>query len=302
MDLGLAGKVAIVTGASKGIGLAITRVLVDEGVTVVAGARDASAELDALSRTGTVTFITTDLSEPDGAAHLVDAAAGLGRLDILVNNVGAVTPRLDGFAAVTDEQWASSYTLNVMAAVRTTRAALPMMLARGRGVIVSTCSVNATLADPSVIDYSASKAALRSFCKSLSKELGPAGIRVNTVSPGPVSTDLWLGAQGVAAAIAARQGDRPDGGRSCRGARLGNRPVHPPGRGRQARRLPRERRRGQHHRHRRHDRRRSHPDHLRGLERAQWGRQPMTSPSMSCFWTIGRSCSTTGQARWSRTR
>lgn len=209
MDLGLAGKVAIVTGASKGIGLAITRVLVDEGVTVVAGARDASAELDALSRTGTVTFITTDLSEPDGAAHLVDAAAGLGRLDILVNNVGAVTPRLDGFAAVTDEQWASSYTLNVMAAVRTTRAALPMMLARGRGVIVSTCSVNATLADPSVIDYSASKAALRSFCKSLSKELGPAGIRVNTVSPGPVSTDLWLGAQGVAAAIAARQGIDP---------------------------------------------------------------------------------------------
>ena len=97
MDLGLAGRVAIVTGASKGIGLAITRVLADEGVTVVAGARDASAELDALTRSGKVTYVAADLSEPDGAAHLVDAAAGRGRLDILVNNVGAVAPRLDGF-------------------------------------------------------------------------------------------------------------------------------------------------------------------------------------------------------------
>ena len=209
MDLGLAGKVAIVTGASKGIGLAITRVLVDEGVAVVAGARDASAELDALSRSGSVTFVAADLGDPDGAAHVVDAAAGLGRLDILVNNVGAVSPRLDGFLAVTDEQWTASYTLNLMAAVRTTRAALPLMLARGRGAIVSTSSVNATLADPSVIDYSAAKAALRSFCKSLSKELGPQGIRVNTVSPGPVSTDLWLGNDGVAAAVAARQGSDP---------------------------------------------------------------------------------------------
>ncbi|WP_330473172.1 oxidoreductase [Terrabacter sp. C0L_2] len=209
MDLGLAGKVAIVTGASKGIGLAITRVLVDEGASVVAGARDASAELDALSRSGSVTFVAADLGDPDGAAHVVDAAAGLGRLDILVNNVGAVSPRLDGFLAVTDEQWTASYTLNLMAAVRTTRAALPLMLARGRGAIVSTCSVNATLADPSVIDYSAAKAALRSFSKSLSKELGPQGIRVNTVSPGPVSTDLWLGSDGVAAAVAARQGSDP---------------------------------------------------------------------------------------------
>ena len=209
MDLALAGKVAIVTGASKGIGLAITRVLADEGVAVVAGARDASPELDGLSRSGRVTYVAVDLSDPDSAAHLVDAAAGLGRLDILVNNVGAVSPRLDGFLAVTDEQWATSYTLNLMAAVRTTRAALPLMLARGRGVIVSTSSVNATLADPSVIDYSAAKAALRSFCKSLSKELGPQGIRVNTVSPGPVSTDLWLGSDGVAAAVAARQGTDP---------------------------------------------------------------------------------------------
>ena len=209
MDLGLAGQVAIVTGASKGIGLAITTVLADEGVTVVAGAREASQELDALARSGTVFYVTADLSNPDGVAHLIDAAAGHGRLDILVNNVGAVTPRLDGFMAVTDAQWTTSYTLNLMAAVRTTRAALPMMLARGRGAIVCTSSVNAILADPSVIDYSAAKAALRSFCKSLSKELGPHGIRVNSVSPGPVATDLWLGTDGVAATVASRQGADP---------------------------------------------------------------------------------------------
>jgi len=209
MDLRLSGRVAIVTGASKGIGLAITKALVSEGVAVVAGARDPSAELDGLAASGAVKYVRVDLSEPDGPAHLVDAAAGSGRLDILINNVGAATPRLDGFTAVTDEQWSTSYTLNLMAAVRTTRAALPMMLAQGAGSIVSTCSVNASLPDPAVMDYSAAKAALRSFCKSLSKELGPSGIRVNTVSPGPVSTDLWLGADGVAARVAASQGRDP---------------------------------------------------------------------------------------------
>lgn len=209
MDLGLSGQVAIVTGASKGIGLAITKALAREGVAVVAGAREPSPELDSLNESDAVDYVRVDLSQPDGAAHLIDAAAGRGRLDILVNNVGAVTPRLDGFMAVTDEQWLASYTLNLMAAVRTTRAALPMMLAQGRGAIVSTCSVNAFLPDPGVIDYSAAKAALRSFSKSLSKELGSSGIRVNTVSPGPVSTGLWLGTDGVAATVAARQGTNP---------------------------------------------------------------------------------------------
>ena len=104
---------------------------------------------------------------------------------MLVNNVGAVTPRLDGFLTVTDEQWIDSLKLEFMAAVRTTRAALPQMLEAGQGAIVNTCSVNAFLPDPAVIDYSAAKAALANFSKALSKEVGPRGIRVNTVSPGP---------------------------------------------------------------------------------------------------------------------
>jgi len=83
------------------------------------------------------------------------------------------------------------------------------MLAAGRGAIVSTCSVNARLPDPGVMDYSASKAALASFSKALSKEVGPRGVRVNTVSPGPVATDLWLGAGGVAATVGAATGADP---------------------------------------------------------------------------------------------
>jgi short-subunit dehydrogenase len=84
-----------------------------------------------------------------------------------------------------------------MAAVRATRGVLPAMLAAGKGAIVSVCSVNSVLSDPAVMDYSAAKAALASFSKALSKEVGAKGIRVNTVSPGPVATDLWLGERAV---------------------------------------------------------------------------------------------------------
>jgi NAD(P)-dependent dehydrogenase (short-subunit alcohol dehydrogenase family) len=97
-----------------------------------------------------------------------------------------------------------------MAAVRVTRAALPVMLATGQGVIVNMCSVNARLPDPGVMDYSAAKAGLASFSKALSKEVGPHGIRINTVSPGPVATDLWLGKGGVAATVSAATGARPE--------------------------------------------------------------------------------------------
>jgi NAD(P)-dependent dehydrogenase (short-subunit alcohol dehydrogenase family) len=128
---------------------------------------------------------------------------------VLVNNVGAASTRTDGFLAVTDEQWLFSLTMNLMAAVRTTRAALVPMVAAGKGSIVTTSSVNAFLPDPAVIDYGAAKAALTNFCKALSKEFGPHGIRVNTISPGPVATDLWLGASGVAETVARATGADP---------------------------------------------------------------------------------------------
>jgi NAD(P)-dependent dehydrogenase (short-subunit alcohol dehydrogenase family) len=210
MDLGLDGQVAVVTGASKGIGLAITRALVDEGVHVVAGARETSEQLDELAGQGSVDAVLVDLGTPTGPADLVAAALDRGGVDILVNNVGVVSPRLSGFLMVTDDQWMQSINLNLMAAVRASRAALPAMLAAGRGAIVTTSSVNSFLPDPGVIDYSAAKAALSNFCKALSKEVGPSGVRVNTVSPGPVATDLWLGDHGVAATVGRASGRNPD--------------------------------------------------------------------------------------------
>ncbi len=207
MDLGLAGRTAIVTGASKGIGLAITGALAGAGVSVLAGAQASSPELAALADGGQVRFVPVDLSGDDGPARLV-AEAG-DRIDILVNNVGSAPARPGGFLSITDADWAATISLNLMAAVRTTRGALPAMLAAGSGSIVMTSSVNASLPDPAVLDYSAAKAALAGFAKALSKEVGPHGVRVNTVSPGPVATDLWLGGDGVAATVSKATGADP---------------------------------------------------------------------------------------------
>jgi NAD(P)-dependent dehydrogenase (short-subunit alcohol dehydrogenase family) len=207
MDLGLTGRTAVVTGASRGIGLAITRGLAANGVHVVAGSQKSSPELDELARDEKVQVLEVDLAEPDGPGRLV-ALAG-DRVDILVNNVGTAPARTGGFLDITDEDWQKTITLDLMAAVRATRGVLPAMLTAGRGAIVTICSVNASLPDPAVLDYSAAKAALAAFCKALSKEVGPRGIRVNTVSPGPVATDLWLGDQGVAQTVSHATGLQP---------------------------------------------------------------------------------------------
>jgi NAD(P)-dependent dehydrogenase (short-subunit alcohol dehydrogenase family) len=211
MDLHLGGKLALVTGGSKGIGLAVVRALAEEGAQVVAGARQPSDELSQLAKHYPVHFVPVDLGTADGPAHLVaEAVSNLGSLDILVNNVGAAHTRVNGFLSVTDQDWTESLTITFLAAVRTTRAALSHLLDRKGSTIVTICSVNSFLPDPAVIDYSAAKAALANFCKSLSKEVGPKGIRVNTVSPGPVATDLWLGKDGVAATIAKAGGEEAE--------------------------------------------------------------------------------------------
>jgi NAD(P)-dependent dehydrogenase (short-subunit alcohol dehydrogenase family) len=210
MDINLTDKVAIVTGASRGIGLATSQALASEGVHVIAGARHNSPELQALEAAGSATFIEADLSTPQGPRSLVAAAAERGGLDILVNNAGSVTPRFDGLLSVTDEDWMDALSLNFLSAVRVTREAIPQMLARGGGAIVMIGSVNATLPEWNIVDYSATKAALANFAKSVSKEFGPKGIRVNTISPGPVATDLWLADHGIAAQFAAASGVTPD--------------------------------------------------------------------------------------------
>jgi NAD(P)-dependent dehydrogenase (short-subunit alcohol dehydrogenase family) len=207
MDLGLSGSVAVVTGASKGIGLAVVRTLAAEGATVVAGARtiDTLAELDG------VTAVEVDLAQPGGPERLVGQAVDAhGRIDVLVNNVGAVRPRLDGFLATSDADFEATMQINFFAALRATRAAVSAMLPAGAGTIVNVASVNAFFhPDGLVIDYGAAKAALLNVSKALSQELGPKGIRINSVSPGPVETDLWLGDRGVAATVGDAVGVAP---------------------------------------------------------------------------------------------
>jgi NAD(P)-dependent dehydrogenase (short-subunit alcohol dehydrogenase family) len=204
MDLELTDKVAVVTGASKGIGLAVVQALRDEGARVVAGARSTES-LEGLER---VTPLAADLAKPDGPARLVEKAIGEhGRVDVLVNNVGAVRLRLDGFLGTSDEEFEWAMQMNFFTALRATRAALGPMLEQGGGTVVNVASVNAFFQpDAGTIDYGAAKAALVNLTKSLSQEFGPQGIRVNAVSPGPVSTELWLGDHGVAETVAAASG------------------------------------------------------------------------------------------------
>ncbi|MFC8429477.1 SDR family NAD(P)-dependent oxidoreductase [Streptomyces sp. NPDC057253] len=207
-DAGVAGRTVVVTGAGRGIGLAVVEAFLAAGARVVAGSRERTEALDEHVKQGArLTVVEVDLATPDGPAALVaEAVAVHGGVDVLVNNVGAVRPRVDGFLSVTDEDWDWTFTVNFMAAVRATRAALPHLLATGEGRIVTVSSVNARLPDPLVIDYSAAKAALTNFCKALSKEVGPHGVRVNTIGPGPVETALWQGAGGVAATVGQAQG------------------------------------------------------------------------------------------------
>jgi NAD(P)-dependent dehydrogenase (short-subunit alcohol dehydrogenase family) len=204
MELNLEGKVVVVTGASRGIGFAITKAFAAEGARVIAGARSTDP-LEPLSKEYDVVPVAVDLATAEGAGRLVEAAAAFGQIDVLINNVGSVAARLGGIAAVTDEEWLATLNNNLLSAIRTTRAALPGLVAT-KGAIVNIGSVNSILPDPSVVDYAASKAALASYAKSLSKEVGPLGVRVNTISPGPVDTDMWHGASGIADAVGQAMG------------------------------------------------------------------------------------------------
>jgi NAD(P)-dependent dehydrogenase (short-subunit alcohol dehydrogenase family) len=212
VDLELTDKVAVVTGASKGIGLAVTRALADEGALVIAGARTTDS-LDGLER---VSAVAVDLAAADGPALLVGRAlAEHGRIDVLVNNVGAVRLRLDGFLGTSDDEFEWALRMNFFSALRAIRAAVPAMVEQGAGAIVNVASVNAFFQpDGGTIDYGAAKAALVNLSKSLAQEFGPNGVHVNCVSPGPVATDLWLGDHGVAATVAAAAGVDADTARA----------------------------------------------------------------------------------------
>ncbi len=197
MDLGLNGKVALVTGASKGIGKAAAASLAAEGCKVVLGARGEgdldSAVEEITSSGGEAHGVSVDVSSADGAGRLVEEAVEkYCSLDILVNNAGTTGEQLS-FDELSDEDWRFVLELNVMGVVRVTRAALPHMREKGWGRIINVASESGIQPDPFMPHYNASKAALINLTKSLSKAYATEGILVNTVSPAAVRTPLVEG-------------------------------------------------------------------------------------------------------------
>jgi len=214
VDLELAGRVAVVTGASKGIGLAVVSTLLDEGARVVAASRRTTPELDALE--GDLLHVPADLMDPNAPAEVIARAVETyGGLDILVNNAGGPPPgdRLPhaGFLSRTDGDWSAMFEFNLLSAVRASRAALPLLLERGAGSIVNVSSGNGRQPAPFNVDYSAAKAALINLTKALSEEFAPQGVRVNGVCPGPVLTPWWTDEGGVVDMIAEQAGTDHDG-------------------------------------------------------------------------------------------
>ncbi|PZW47017.1 NAD(P)-dependent dehydrogenase (short-subunit alcohol dehydrogenase family) [Humitalea rosea] len=180
-----AGKRALVTGGTQGMGAAILRRLLAEGAQVATTARAAPPP-------GLVPslFVQADVSTAAGVRSVVEAVtARFGGLDLLVNVVGGSAAPSGGFAALDDEIWQGELALNLFPAVRFDRAFLPGMIARGAGAVLHISSIQARLPLPeATLAYAAAKAALTTYSKGLSKEVGPKGVRVNTISPGFIET------------------------------------------------------------------------------------------------------------------
>lgn len=195
MDLGLAGRVAVITGGSKGIGLGIAGALVDEGCHVVICARhqqeveQAATSLAERGPAGTrAVAVAADVTIDSDRQALVEQAIGaLGSIDILINNAAAVgnARTIDGSSV---EDWRSVFELNVFAAVHLVQLVLPYMQDKGWGRIINISSENGTQPYPDMIAYSSSKGALDNFSKALSKQCARHGILVNTVSPAFIET------------------------------------------------------------------------------------------------------------------
>ena len=207
MNLDLDGRVAVVTGASKGIGLAVVGTLLDQGARVVATSRSRSPELEALG--GDLLHVPANLMDAGAPAEVVARAVEtFGGLDVLVNNAGGPPPGTKlprfGFLDLGDDDWREMFEFNLFSAVRACRAAIPLLVERGGGAIVNVSSVHGRQPSAVNVDYGAAKAAMTNLTKALSEEFGPQGVRVNGVCPGPVRTPWWTDAGGAADILAAQ--------------------------------------------------------------------------------------------------
>lgn len=210
MDLELVDRVAVVTGASKGIGLAVTRSLLAEGAKVAAVSRRTSPELEELAGPGLL-HVPADLMDPQAPGRVVERAVGhFGGLDVLVNNAGGPPPGIamprTGFFDGGDADWQAVFEFNLFSVVRMIRAAIPRLLERGGGSVVNVSTGMARQPASVNIEYGAAKAGLSNLTKVLSEEFGPWGIRFNAVSPGAVRTAWWTEKGGAADIIAGMVG------------------------------------------------------------------------------------------------
>jgi NAD(P)-dependent dehydrogenase (short-subunit alcohol dehydrogenase family) len=188
VDLGLTGKACLVTGATRGIGLATARMLHAEGAKVLLVARDAE-ELERVSADLGGEFLAADVTDPADDERIVAAcAARLGAVDVLVNNAG--TSFVKSLEELTDADWQSQWELHVMGPMRLMRAAGARMAAAGGGRIVNVTSVHEHVPLPSAAAYCAAKAGLGMFTQVLALELAAAGVTVNAVAPGHIATPM----------------------------------------------------------------------------------------------------------------
>jgi NAD(P)-dependent dehydrogenase (short-subunit alcohol dehydrogenase family) len=218
------GKRVLVTGGTKGMGAATARRFKLSGASVATTGRSELPEGSSADL-----FVQADISNPAGVQKVVDRIMReWGGIDILVNNAGGTKTEPAGFEGVPDEEWHAMLELNLMAPVRFDRALVPGMVDRGSGAVIHIASIAARMPYPKAeIAYSAAKAALIAYSKSLAKEVAPSGVRVNVISPGFIETP---GSAGVIDEIVAQTGMTREGAKQAIIKMLGSLPLGRPGR------------------------------------------------------------------------
>jgi 3-oxoacyl-[acyl-carrier protein] reductase len=204
MDLGLSGKVCVVTGASSGIGLAVSTRLVQEGAQVLMVARDEQRLAAAAAEAGG-DYLAADITDPDADERIVATCAEqMGGIDVLVNNAGTSFAR--SLDELTDADWQGQFELHVMAPMRLMRAAAPRMAKQGDGRIVNVCSSAGKRPSLTNAAYSVTKAAQLSLSRVFADTYASQGVLVNAVTPGAVESSLWMTPGGLADQTAAARG------------------------------------------------------------------------------------------------
>jgi 3-oxoacyl-[acyl-carrier protein] reductase len=217
MDLGLDGKVCVVTGASRGIGLETCHRLAAEGAQVLMVARNEQALAEAAEEVG-ADYVAADVTDPAVDERIVATCAEqMGGIDVLVNNAGTSYAR--ALEELTDDDWRAQYELHVIAPMRLMKAAAPRMAQRGGGRIVNVCSSAGKRPSATSVAYSVTKAAQLSLSRAFADHYGPQGVLVNAVAPGPTASPLWTAAGGLADQIAAARGITRDEALEAQGAK-----------------------------------------------------------------------------------